>query len=132
MEEARKMERKNASRRDLEQRLIDYAIMVVKLTELMPSSAAGKYHASQLLRSGGATALSYGGSQGGETHRDFTRKIKLVLKELKDPSICLRIIKGAGLSSQLDLPESTLSETKELVAIFTASVKTADLKSGRR
>ena len=111
---------------------MDFAILVVRLTEKMPMTPAGKYYAGQLLRSGGSTALNYGEAQGGETHRDFTHKIKIVLKELKESYVCLRIIKGAGLHSEVDLVERTMKEAGELVAIFTASVKTAEKSSARR
>ena len=79
---------------DLEPRLIDLAIAVVKLTEKMPMSYAGKYYGGQLLRAAGSTALNYGESQGGATHRDFTNKLKIVDKEMREAQICLKIIKG--------------------------------------
>jgi len=88
------MVEQGAPKRDLESRLIDFAILVVKLAEKMPMTPAGKYYAGQLLRSGGSAALNYGESQGGETHRDFTHKLKIVFKEVKESHVCLRIIKG--------------------------------------
>ncbi|HEX2618011.1 MAG TPA: four helix bundle protein [Flavobacteriales bacterium] len=117
---------------DLEDRLITFAIAVVKLTEAMPGSAAGRYYADQLLRSGGSPALHYGEAQGGESHRDFTHKIKIALKELREAQVCLRIIKGAGLHPNEGETQTTLKEATELVAIFTKSVQTAEQRSSRR
>ena len=76
--------------------------------------------------------MNYGESQGGETHRDFTHKIKIVLKELKESHVCLRIIRGAELHVERDLVERMLKEAGELVAIFIAAVKTAEKRSPRQ
>jgi four helix bundle protein len=119
------------NKRDLEPRLIQFAIVTVKLTEGMPTTRAGTYYAGQLLRSGGAPALIYGEAQGGESHKDLTHKIKMVHKELRESHVCLRIIHGAQLHPDLAFVERTLQEAGELVAIFTASVKTAERRSPR-
>ncbi|MBK6542611.1 MAG: four helix bundle protein [Flavobacteriales bacterium] len=126
------MEQHEPPKKDLQERLEHFAIMVVKLTERMPMTPVGKYYSGQLLRSGGSAALNYGESQGGETHRDFTHKLKIVLKEMKESHVCLRIIRGAELHSDTSLVERALQEAKELVAIFTTSVKTAEQRSPRR
>ncbi len=118
-------------KRDLEPRLIEFAIVTIQLTEGMPNTRAAGYYAGQLLRSGGAPALIYGEAQGGESHKDFTHKIKMIHKELRESFICLKIIKGARLHPDLVFVERTLLEAGELVAIFTAAVKTAERRSPR-
>ena len=117
---------------DLEQRLERFAITGVLITEKMPSSPAGRYYADQLLRASGSAALNYAESQGGASHRDFTNKLKIVFKELRESHMALRIIHGANLHSEPSGVLTAVNEAKELVAIVAASVRTAEQRSARK
>ncbi len=117
---------------DLEDRLVKLAVDVVKMTEGMPVSPAGRYYGGQVLRSTGSAALNYGEAQGGETHRDFTHKLKIVRKEIRESYLCVRIIAGAGLYPKAEVRVSISKEVSELLSIFTAAVKTAERRSQRR
>lgn len=117
---------------DLEQRLERFAISGVKVAEGLPASAAGRYYAGQLLRSAGSAALNYAESQGGASHRDFSNKLKIVFKEMRESHMALRIINGAGLHPQAMKMQPVLQEARELVAILAASVRTAEQRSARR
>ena len=77
---------------DLEDRLIDFAVMIVEICENMPDTKASNHLAGQLIRSGTSPALNYGEAQSGESRKDFIHKIKIVLKELRESYICLKII----------------------------------------
>ena len=80
----------------------------------------------------GSAALNYAESQGGSTHRDFTNKLKLVFRELREGRLAVRIIQGAGIHpGNTDLSD-LLSEADELVTILAASVKKAEQRSPRR
>jgi four helix bundle protein len=117
---------------DLEDRLVQLAVDVVKMTEGMPPSPAGRYYGGQVLRSSGSAALNYGEAQGGETHRDFTHKLKLVRKEVRESYLCMRVITGAGLHPKAELLSAISKEVSELLSIFTAAVKTAERRSQRK
>lgn len=80
------------NKKDLEERLINFAVLIVEIVETMPASKAANHLAGQLLRSGTSPALNYGEAQSGESRRDFVHKIKIVLKELRESHICLKII----------------------------------------
>ena len=80
----------------------------------------------QLLRSATSTALNYGEAKGGESKRDFIHKIKLVLKELQESLVCLKIILRISRSSNLEKLHILLKECNELVSIFVKSVQTAE------
>ena len=110
---------------DLEERLIDFAVMIIRLTERLPGSHIGKHLAGQLNRSGTAPALVYGEAQASESNADFVHKMKVCLKELRESQINLKIIRKA---EPLPEPEvlPVLDECGQLVAIFTKSVKTAE------
>ncbi len=49
---------------DLKDRLIEYAVRIIRLSEALPSSKAGSHVAAQILRSGTSPAPNYG-----EAHR---------------------------------------------------------------
>lgn len=116
---------------DLEERLIDFAVAIVNLVEMMPTTKAGNHLGSQLLRSGTSPALNYGEALGGESRSDFLHKMKLVLKELRETHNCLRIILKIRLS-QDDVVVAAIKECNELVCIFVRSVLTVQKNSGSR
>src|SRR6266581_6070264 len=82
---------------ELEGRLIDFAVRVIKLSARLPRTPAGKHIAGQILRSGTSPAPNYGEARGGESHADFVHKLGIVLKELNETCIWLRIILGSEL-----------------------------------
>jgi four helix bundle protein len=110
---------------NLEERLIDFAAMIINLTKRLPGSHIGKHLAGQLNRSGTAPALVYGEAQAAESNADFIHKMKVCLKELRESQINLKIIIKTALIPETEvLP--VLDECSQLVAIFSTSVKTAE------
>src|SRR5213594_4707158 len=109
---------------ELEQRLIDFAVRIVKLSANLPKTPAGKHIAGQILRSGTSPAPNYGEARGAESHADFVHKLGIVLKELNETFIWLRIIKGSELLKP-EVLAGIMDENKELCRIFTSSLKTA-------
>jgi four helix bundle protein len=110
---------------DLEERLIAFAIRMLEVSELLPKTNAGIHLSDQLVRSGTSPAFNYGEAQAAESSRDFIHKIGIVLKELRETSICLKIIIRKPLVKETDTIKKDLSEWSELIAIFAKSVKTA-------
>lgn len=112
---------------DLEDRLIDFAIMVSEVIENLPNTKLANHLGGQGIRSSTAPALLYGEVQSAESQRDFIHKTQILLKELRETKVCLKIILRKRL-----LPEpqvfSSLNENEELIAIFAKSVKTAKSK----
>src|SRR5712692_10626948 len=87
---------------ELEERLIDFAVRIVKLSARLPKTAAGRHIAGQILRSGTSPAPNYGEARGAESTADFVHKLRIVLKEQKETSIWLRIINSSQvLKTQL-------------------------------
>ena len=69
---------------DLEDRLIDFAVRTIQLTESLPKTKAGRHIAGQLIRSGTSPAPNYGEAQGAESRSDFIHKMKVCLKALRE------------------------------------------------
>ena len=109
---------------DLEARLITFAVRVIRATESLPKTAPGNHIRSQLLRSGTSPAPNYGEAQSAESRSDFTHKLKIVLKELRETRVWLLMIQQAGLIKPVTTLDALVQETNELIAIFVASLKT--------
>ena len=69
---------------DLEERLIDFSVLIIEIINEMPNSKAGNHLSGQLVRSGTSVSLNYGEAQSGESRKDFIHKMKVVLKELRE------------------------------------------------
>jgi four helix bundle protein len=110
---------------DLEQRLIRFAINIIKVTEQLPSNRLGNYLGDQLLRSGIAPALLYGEAQSAESRKDFIHKMKIGLKELRETKINLTLIVEIGPVGLKQDVIAALKEDEELVLIFFKSIATA-------
>jgi four helix bundle protein len=110
---------------DLEERLIKFACATLQIVEALPKRDPCQHLGNQLARSGTAPALNYGEAQGAESRADFVHKMKVGLKELRETSICLRIIDLQNYVHPNDKVHAAIRENTELISIFVASVKTA-------
>lgn len=109
---------------DLDDRLINYSVLLVDTVDEMPDNRGANHLAAQLVRSGTAPALMFGKAQAAESRRDFVHKLKLPLKELRETFNCLRIIARKEYSANEKLTKA-LKESDELIAIFVKSIGTA-------
>jgi len=112
-------------RSDLEERLINFAVLIIEIANEMLKTKAGNHLSGQILRSGTSPPLNYGEAQSAESKKDFIHKIKVVLKELRETFVCLKIIKRSKLYKSEGKMETALKENDELISIFVSSVKTA-------
>ncbi len=109
----------------LEERLIEFAVLIVGVVESLPKSKAGSHIANQLIRSGTSPAPNYGEAQSAESRRDFIHKMKVALKELRETMIWLEIIERRQMGD-IEQVSAVITECDELIAIFVKSTKTAD------
>ena len=110
---------------DLEERLIDFAAMIIDVTESLANTRAGNHLAGQLVRSGTSPALQYGEAQSAESRNDFIHKLQILLKELRESLVNLKLISKVSLSSKLKLVGEGMNECNQLISIFVKSVETA-------
>ena len=76
------------------------------------------------MRSGTSPAPNYGEARGAESHADFVHKLRVVLKELNETRIWLRVIERSDMLRK-ELITDIIQENTELCRIFTSSLKTA-------
>lgn len=117
---------------DLEDRLIDLAVRIIRTAESLPKNKVGKHIEGQLIRSGTSPAANYAEAQGAESRADFIHKMKIGLKELREINVWLRIIIRAELIKPVTKLEQLLDENDQLISIFVKSVKTAKLNNNKK
>ena len=110
---------------DLIERLIDYAVRIINLSEQLPDTKAGKHFSGQILRSGTSPAPNYGEAQSAESRADFVHIVKVALKELRETDVWLKIIMRAKMIEPEDKLIPLLKETDELISILYKSAETA-------
>ena len=111
---------------DLEARLIDFAAAIISFTDSMINTKAGNHMGNQLLRSGTSPALNYGEAQSGESRKDFIHKMKVVLKELRESGVAIKIVEKSKLHLDVDTIARLQNECNQLISIFVKSVETAN------
>ncbi len=110
---------------DLEERLIDFAVRIIRIAESLPKKKIGKHIAGQLIRCGTSPAPNYGEAQSAESSADFIHKMKICLKELRETRIWLLMIVKANLIRPATKLQPLIDENVELISIFVTSIKTA-------
>lgn len=117
---------------DLEERLLEFAARIVRLSEALPRTDAGRHVAGQLLRSGTSPYANHGEAEDAESSDDFIHKLKLCLKEMRETWRWLRLIKRIPLVDKPGLVEPLIDESDQLIRIFRQSVLTAKANRTRK
>jgi len=113
---------------DLEERLLEYFVRIIKIVEQLPNSSAGKHVSDQLLKSGTSPYPNHGEAQAAESPNDFIHKLRISLKELRETQRWLKLIQRVPLINKPELLNDIIDETEELIKIFVTSIKTAENK----
>jgi four helix bundle protein len=113
------------NKQELENRLIDFAAMIIIAANNFKNNYAGNHLGGQIIRSGTSPALNHGEAQSAESPKDFIHKMGICLKELRETFVCLRIVERADLTSDLNNLSIAKAEVNELISIFVSSIKTA-------
>ena len=114
---------------DLEERLLEYSVRIIRVVEQLPNTRIGNHIAGQLLRSGTAPYPNHGEAQAAESPKDFIHKLRISLKELRETKRWLKLIQRIPLIKPVEKLNSIIEETEELVKIFVSSIKTAQIKN---
>ena len=117
---------------DIEDRLVDFAVRIIRTAESLPKTRTGNHISGQIIRCGTSPAPNYGEAQGAESRSDFIHKMKVCLKELRETRIWLLMIVKANLIKPTSKLEPLINESNELISIFVTSVKTAKQRECRK
>ena len=116
-------------RYDREERLLEYAVRIIRLVDALPATRAGRHVADQLLRCGTSPLANHGELQGAESRKDFIHKLGICLKEIREARRWLRLVHRVPLLPPPKI-DPLLVETEALIKIFSASIRTAEKNKG--
>ncbi len=118
---------------DIAERLVDFAVRVIRLVEALPETRTGNHIGGQLLRAGTSAGANYEEARGAESGEDFAHKVGVAGKETRESMFWLKVIERAELVRP-GLLTDIVQESRELTAILTSSRATAkrNLKEKRR
>ena len=117
---------------DIEERLIDFAVRIIRTAESLPKTKAGNHIAGQLTRCGTSPAPNYGEAQSAESIANFIHKMKICLKELRETKVWLLMITRAHLIKPKLKLKPIVDENNELIAIFVKRIQTAKQNQGKK
>ena len=109
---------------NIAQRLLEFATHVLKIVAHLAKTPEGRHVAKQLIRAATGAGANYEEARGAESRADFIHKLKVAQKEMRESLYWLRLIEHAHLAAETDA-SALFQEAHELVAILTASAKTA-------
>ena len=115
-------------KRKIDDRLLDYSARVIKLVDSLPKTLVGRRIADQLLRSAMSAGANYEEAQGAESKVDFTHKLQITLKELRESGYWLRLLVHAG-KVPIRRMDALLDESNQLRAMISKAVATAKGKA---
>ena len=105
--------------KQLELRTKKFAIIIIKLSELIPNTAEGKVIKNQITKSGTSVGANYREANRSRSKADFTNKVKICESEASETVYWLEIINELKWidSEKIDL---VLSEANEMLGLFTS------------
>ena len=109
---------------ELKQRTKQFGLRVIRLVESLPSTSTARTIGNQLLRSGMSVGANYRAACRGKSKADFVAKAGISLEEADECMYWMEMLQEAGIVPAEKLKD-LVKEADELVAIFTASIKTA-------
>ena len=115
-------EKMTKQRYDLEERLLNFSVRIIKVVEQLPNTRTGNHVGGQLLRSGTSPYPNHDEAQAAESPNDFVHKLRILLKELRETQRWVKLIQKVPLIKKPELLKNILDETEELIKIFVASV----------
>ena len=116
---------------ELSEKLLDYAVRVGNIVDALPDTRLGRHIAGQLVRCGTAPGPNYEEGCAAESRDDFTHKLTISLKELRESRYWIRLIVKAALLPKLRMADM-LTESNALCNIFGSSVATAKRKRKKK
>jgi four helix bundle protein len=109
---------------DLKARTKKFALDVIRYSRTLPRDDEFTIIKRQLIRSATSAAANYRAAQRGKSKPDFINKLAISEEEADESLFWLECLIELGRHEQLEL-NRLLNESNELVAILTASRRTA-------
>ena len=108
---------------ELADRLINFAARVGKVVDALPDTRMGRHIAGQFVRSGTSPAPNYEEACAAESRADFSHKLSICLKELRESRCWIRLIIKTEMLPEHRMGE-LLDECNQLCNIIGQSIVT--------
>ena len=112
----------------METRLFNFAINTIKFLRSQAPSSELNVIKHQLTKSSTSSGANYEEAQAGSSKLDFTNKVRISLREMRESNYWLRILKGINEEANLEL-EKLIQQSKELKHILGAIVQKARINN---
>jgi four helix bundle protein len=109
----------------LKQRTKDFAVRVVRAIETLPRKPSATVIGRQVLRSATSIAANYRAACRSRSRGEFIAKLGLVIEEADETAFWLEMLVDTALIPPKRMAQ-LIDEANQLVAIFTASKRTAE------
>ncbi len=114
---------------ELTQRLFSFAVKTIVFLKTLPDSPEVKVCRYQLIKSSSSSGANYEEAQAGSSKADFTNKVRISLREMRESNYWLRLIK-ATVEKVYDNNELEwlINESSELKKILGSIVQKTSTK----
>jgi four helix bundle protein len=109
---------------ELKARTKKFALRVIKLVESLPANKSANIIGNQLLRSATSVGANYRSACRGRSKPDFISKTGIAIEEADESLYWMELLVESEIVPQEKL-SALMQECNEIIAILTASVKTA-------
>lgn len=109
---------------ELRLRTKKFALRVIRLFQSLPKTTEAQVLGKQLLRCGTSVAANYRAACRARSKAEFIARLGIVAEEADESVLWLELLEEANILKHERL-EDIMKEAKELVAIFSTSLKTA-------
>jgi four helix bundle protein len=109
---------------ELGARTKNFALRIIRMSDALPRTRAGNVIDHQILRSATSVAANYRAAGRARSKAEFIAKIGIVIEEADETVLWLELLVEGNILPTTKL-EGLLTEARQLLAIFSASGRTA-------
>jgi len=113
---------------DIEDRLINFGVRIIRLAQALPRTRVGNHIAGQIIRSGTSPASNYGEAQSAESRPDCIHRMQVCLKELRGTRVWLLMTAKSKLVKSASQLDPLIDENSQWISIFVTSIRTSRRK----
>jgi four helix bundle protein len=118
------------TRDEMKTRTKQFALRIIRLSAAMPKSREADVLGRQVLKSGTSIGANYREAVRASSRRHFITNLEICLREGDETLYWLELLAESGIMSEKRLG-GLIDECNQLVAIMTATVRTAKRRSSR-
>ncbi len=108
---------------DLCERLFEFAVRVIEFLKTLPYTPENKTIRTQFSKCACSSGANYEESQGGSSKADFSNKVRISLREMRESNYWLRIIKRTVKEINPSENDYLIKESSELKNILGSIVQ---------